>query len=268
MKNKQNKVLRAKETDRRQFLPIRELEQVNRLLNFDTTDCHVEGGCDIYTTKAAGVDKKLYKSIEKDLETRHEADLRLSASLSPPHDSSALLSRNSPFGPLDQPAARRTFAYLIATLNASHPDYDFSGILRPTDFRRERSLRTALSAIDTTLFNLSRPVPRLWETIDKEMSLKECLIYQYNPEDGDLYNEDGLIWSLNYFFYNKDRKRVCYLYLRGVSTLGHSFGSIREKVAGAGARSGRITGSMSDDESSWDDMDYDDEEEWVGSMEF
>lgn len=255
------------------FLPIRELEQINRFLNFDTSDCHVEGGCDIYTTKAAGVDKKLYKSIEKDLETRHEADLRLSASLSPPHDSSALLSRNSPFGPLDQPASRRTFAYLIATLNASHPDYDFSGILRPSDFRRERSLRTALSAIDTTLFNLSRPVPRLWETIDKEMSLKDCYIYQYSPEDGDIYNEDGVVWSTNYFFYNKLRKRVCYLYLRGVSTLGHSWGSMQvsgEKMIGGRTHGdGRWQRGLSeDDSSSWDGMDYDDEDEWVGSMEF
>ncbi|KAI5797474.1 Maf1 regulator-domain-containing protein [Peziza echinospora] len=268
----------------KRFLPIQKVEQLNRLLNFETSDCRVEGGCDIYTTKAAGVDKKLYKSIERDLETRHEADLRLSASLSPPHDSSALLSRNSPFGPLDQPAARRTFAYLIATLNASHPDYDFSGILRPSDFRRERALRTALSAIDTTLFNLSRPIPKLWATIDQEMTLRECLIYQYIPEDGEIYNEDGLIWSLNYFFYNKLKKRVCYLYLKGASTLnGSSFGGSEDgedevmggvggrfMVRRGGVRVGGRRGSEGDS-SSWDEMEYegeyDDEDDWVGNMD-
>jgi hypothetical protein len=33
--------------------------------------------------------------------------------------------QHSPFGPLNQPSSRRTLFYLIATLNASFPDYDF-----------------------------------------------------------------------------------------------------------------------------------------------
>lgn len=104
------------------------------------------------------------------------------------------------------------------------------------------------------------------------MSLKECYIYQYSPEDGDIYNEDGVVWSTNYFFYNKLRKRVCYLYLRGVSTLGHSWGSMQvageKMIGGRTLRGGMERGMSEDDSSSWDDMDYDDEEEWVGSMEF
>ena len=35
------------------------------------------------------------------------------------------LSNVSPFGPLTQHASRKTLYYLIATLNASFPDYDF-----------------------------------------------------------------------------------------------------------------------------------------------
>lgn len=70
--------------------------------------------------KAAGADKKLYKQIEN----------RYDQSNSPPdnEDGSAGSFRNiiSPFGPLDQPASRRTLFYLIGTLNASFPDYDFS----------------------------------------------------------------------------------------------------------------------------------------------
>lgn len=116
-------------------------------------------------------------------------------------------------------------------------------------------------------------MPKLWETIDKEMSLNECYIYQYIPEDGDINNEDGLIWSMNYFFYNKLRKRVCYLYLRGVSTLGNSWGSMQvvgeKMIGGRSQMGGRWHRNVSeDDSSSWDDMDYDDEEEWVESMEF
>lgn len=234
-----------------QFLPIREFEDVTTSLNFDTADCHVVGGCDLYTTKAAGADRKLYKSIEQSLESQYESTLRLSASLSPPNASDAAaslnLSRSSPFGPLSEHSSRRTFAYLIATLNASHPDYDFSHVLRPTDFRRERSLKKVMNTVDTTLFNLrprlrgdmtppspvagstlyssnSPPTwgPRMWRIIDEQMSLKECSIYSYSPEEDPNDADDGAIWSLNYFFFNKTRKRVCYLYLRGISILSHT----------------------------------------------
>lgn len=234
-----------------QFLPLREFEDVTGALNFDTVDCHVVGGCDLYTTKAAGGDRKLYKNIEQSLESQYESLLRLSASLSPPNASDAAislnLSRSSPFGPLSEHSSRRTFAYLIATLNASHPDYDFSHILRPTDFRRERSLKRVMNTIDTTLFNLKPRLtsdrtppspttttapyapdatptwgPRMWRIIDEQMSLKECAVYSYSPEEDPSDADDGAIWSLNYFFFNKNRKRVCYIYLRGISILSHS----------------------------------------------
>lgn len=236
-----------------QYLALRELEDVTSALNFETPDCHVIGGCDIYTTKAAGSDKKLYKSIENSLKTQYEQVVKLSISLSLPQSESLAeslnLSRSSPFGPLSQISSRRTFAYLIATLNASHPDYDFSHILRPSDFLKRRSLRTVLNSIDATLYNLrprlphaSVPLtnkgklsnvsqtpggvvtwgPRMWRLIDEQMDLKNCSLYSYVPEEDPFEGEEGAIWSMNHFFFNKDRKRVCYLYLRGLSVLSHS----------------------------------------------
>ncbi|KAI5281532.1 RNA polymerase III-inhibiting protein maf1, partial [Ascosphaera aggregata] len=297
------------------FLPLQTFDEITSALNFDTSDCHVVGGCDLYTTKAAGPDKKLYKTIENGLESQYESLLRLSASLSPPHATTAAeslnLARSSPFGSMSEHSSRRTYAYLIATLNASHPDYDFSHLLRPSDFKREKSLKRVINTIDSTLFNLrpnmardvtlpapyvmssslnnpsqhrqhagagtgtrlsppgtgaspaaSVPVtsssvphqnaaageltaaapaataasapttsyswgPRMWKLIDDQMTLNECSIYSYNPEEdpyeGDEGEEDGAIWSLKYFFFNKQRKRVCYLYLKGISVLSGSF---------------------------------------------
>ena len=225
-------------------------------LNFDTADCHVIGGCDLYITKAAGGDKKLYKAIEQALESQYASLLSFTAGLSPSQAAIAAgalnLSRASPFGPLSQSSSRRTFAYLIATLNASHPDYDFSHLLRPSDFRREKSLERVMNTLDTTLYNLRpRPSnsiglgngsywststasmvslpspgkeiwnPRMWRLIDKEMSLEDCSIYCYQPEEDPYDGEEGAIWSFNYFFFNKRRKRVCYIYLRGLSILSH-----------------------------------------------
>jgi hypothetical protein len=233
------------------FLPLRDFDDVTSALNFNTPDCQVIGGCDLYTTKAAGSDKKLYRNIENSLESQYESLLRLSASVSPPTDdgpSSVNLSRSSPFGPLSQVSSRRTFAYLIATLNASHPDYDFSHILRPADFRKERSLKEVINLIDSTLYNLrpssgmtlqvpsqssysvrsSAPAasqawgPQMWALIDKEMNLNDCNVYCWAPPDEPFDGEEGSIWSLNYFFFNKERKRVAYIYVRGVPVMSHS----------------------------------------------
>ena len=235
---------------------MRDFDDVTNALNFDTSDCHVVGGCDLYTTKAAGSDKKLYKDIEQSLESQYASLLSLSASLPPQQaeqaSSSLNLSRASPFGSLSQISSRRTFAYLIATLNASHPDYDFSHLLRPTDFRRERNIKKVMNTLDSTLNNLrpkysssfqDQPAhwsnavpsivpqtplgsekwnPRMWQLIDKEMILRECSIYRYAPEEDPYDGEEGSIWSFNYFFFNKARKRVCYLYLRGLSIIGNS----------------------------------------------
>ena len=237
------------------YIPVREFDDVTDALNFDTVDLHIIGGCDLYTTKASGDDRKLYKNVLDTLESQHKSVLRFSASLSPLQAraaaSSLNLTRSSPFGSLSQLSSRRTFAYLIATLNASHPDYDFSHLLRPSDFRREKSLRSVMNTLDTTLYNLRpRPMnsltsgtqqwysdtnvtvpstpggsqawsPQMWRIIDAEMELKDCSIYRYSPEEDPYEADEGAIWSFNYFFFNKTKKRVCYIYLRGLNIMSY-----------------------------------------------
>ncbi|KAI1634856.1 Maf1 regulator-domain-containing protein [Biscogniauxia mediterranea] len=245
-----------------EFLPLRDFDIITSALNFSTPDCRVTGGCDLYTTKAAGSDKKLYKSIECSLESQHAALIKFGASLSPPQReqmaASLNLSRSSPFGPLSDISSRRTFAYLIATLNASHPDYDFSHVLRPTDFRRERNLRHVMASIDSMLNNvrphgtsllspdvstsfraynsspsanaaaggmaISSPAwgPHMWNMIDKEMSLKDCTAFSYQPPDDPFDGDEAAIWRMHYFFFNKNKKRVAYLYVRGLPIVVNS----------------------------------------------
>ena len=62
----------------------------------------------------------------------------------------------------------------------------------------------------------------MWRLIDNQMTLKECSIYCYSPEEDPYDGEEGAIWSFNYFLFNKARKRVCYIYLRGLSIISHS----------------------------------------------
>ncbi|KAI0146955.1 repressor of RNA polymerase III transcription MAF1 [Xylariaceae sp. FL1272] len=216
------------------------------------------GGCDLYTTKAAGSDKKLYRNIECSLESQHAALLKFGASLSPPQRKemaeSLNLSRSSPFGSLSEISSRRTFAYLIATLNASHPDYDFSHVLRPTDFRREKNLRRVMATVDS-LMNSVRPhgasllspnmasiytdfgsspssasvpvnspawSPQMWNMIDKEMTLKDCTVFSYQPSDDPFDGDESAIWRQHYLFFNKKMRRVAYLYVRGLPVVINS----------------------------------------------
>ncbi|KAF3127615.1 RNA polymerase III-inhibiting protein maf1 [Orbilia oligospora] len=184
------------------------IDAINLDLNFSTSDCCVFGGCDLYTTKATGSDKRLLRSITDSIETKFEADARLSASLSPPLDSTELFSRSSPFGPLDQTSSRKIYSYLLATLNASHPYHEFSSIVRPDHFSKERCLLTTMNRFNAALFNLGKTIPNLWETIDMEMDLKDCAIYVYEPDNlEDPYATEGLLWCMMYFFHNKHRKR-------------------------------------------------------------
>lgn len=143
-----------------------------------------------------------------------------------------------------------------------------------------------MNNFNSTLFslgvNLSRSLPRMWDTIDKEMDLLSCNIYAYSPDDvsDDPYGEEGLIWSTNLFFFNKHKKRVCYLYLRGLSTLSHSpletnmVGGWRAETGGMG--SGHEGWDDSDDEfdddfveskSIWGDDSYDDDDGFLETME-
>ncbi|PNY28231.1 Repressor of RNA polymerase III transcription MAF1 [Tolypocladium capitatum] len=240
------------------YLPVQDFEAVTSALNFNTPDCNVTGGCDLYTTKSTGSDKKLYKNIDKDLNSQHDALLKLGASLSPPDrahmlatsPSMQLFSTSSAFGPLSELSSRRTFAYLIATLNASHPHYDFSHVLRPGDFKRERNLRRVMVNLDSILQNV-RPGfeatsydaslgsdlssvwgAQCWSLIDKEMRLNECTIFSYQPDPDPFEEDESAIWAVHYFFFNRALKRVAYLYVRVVPVISSNSPTLRPmKVA-------------------------------------
>ena len=134
-------------------------------------------------------------------------------------------------------SSRRTFAYLIATLNASHPHYDFSHVLRPGDFKREKNMRRVMANLDSILQNV-RPGhearsldssmggdaqsiwgPQCWSLIDKEMRINECTVFSYAPDTDPFEENESAIWAVHYFFFNRTLKRVAYLYVRVVPVI-------------------------------------------------
>lgn len=62
----------------------------------------------------------------------------------------------------------------------------------------------------------------MWRLIDKEMGLRHCEKYSYAPDDDPFDGDEGAIWSTHYFFFNKEKRRVCYIHLRGFSVISHS----------------------------------------------
>jgi hypothetical protein len=170
----------------------------------------------------------------------------MAASLSPPDAAkfakSANLSQSSTFGNLIQPSNRRVYAYLIGTLNASHPDYDLSNVLRPQDFCRERDVQDAINEIDAKVLGQDKyywqsgAIPSTsarartsqwgydkWLMIDEEMDLRDCEVYNFAPQENPFDGDGVPLWSLHYFFFNRAKKRVCYIQVRAIDpTYNHS----------------------------------------------
>lgn len=173
-------------------------------------DARIYGKVEAYSCKTVGEDKRLYKTLESKYIEDMESEV-------------PELSTVSPFGPLTQQASRKTLYHLIATLNASFPDYDFSNV-KAEHFTKQSALPLVINSINSSLTNLGENAPdlvqKMWTAIDGEVNLADCDVYCFFPDvDSDPYGDDGSIWSFHYFFYNKKRKRIIFITCKAVSLL-------------------------------------------------
>ena len=84
--------------------------------------------------------------------------------------------------------SRKTLFYLQSTLNHSYGcDYDFSGI-KSDEFSHEPSISWVRNFINSTLqaalssdFTIEMK-NSLWMSLEKEISLKDCDIFSFNPD--------------------------------------------------------------------------------------
>eukprot|EP00798_Chlamydomonas_sp_ICE-L_P012159 gene12159-15271_t len=189
------------------FLDLPPLARLNSFLeHVDVGDYLVLGNLEAYSCKLAGLDKKLSKSLD--------ADVQMGSS---PSDMA-----QSPVGPLQDSTSRKTLIYLILTLNHIYPDYDFS-LLRAHHFQKDRDLSAAEEAIDTHLLEVSRFMEKpflecLWSSIDEAIDVKDCCVYSYKSDlETDPFGEVASIWSFNYFFYNRKMKRILYFSCKAVT---------------------------------------------------
>ncbi|MDP2434499.1 MAG: repressor of RNA polymerase III transcription MAF1 [archaeon] len=156
---------------------------------------------------AAGADKKLYKSLD----TLHHQRSALTGSSSTAASTPSLRASGS--GAPGE-GASRALVFLIAVLNASFPDYDFSDI-QADEFRHETNVYTTVSNINTLLLSL---IPgfggmkdALWKSLDEQIGLKDAEIYEFIPTlDSDPFRDMGAARHLCYFFYNPRSQRVLF----------------------------------------------------------
>ncbi|CAG4998273.1 unnamed protein product [Parnassius apollo] len=194
------------------------LEALSRALSILNGDSAVQGRVESYSCKMAGNEKAFYKRFTADGETTHNLQ-----ALSPPEGVaySRSLSGDED-GVLCDTISRKTLFYLIATLNAAFPDYDFS-MAKSSEFSAEPSLSWAQGAVDAALSAVGgarwrQLRPALWAAIDEEVALADCRIYSYSPDlASDPFGEPGCLWTFNYFFYNKKLKRIVFFTCRAMS---------------------------------------------------
>ncbi|KAI8342509.1 Maf1 regulator-domain-containing protein [Chlamydoabsidia padenii] len=188
------------------FLQVDSLDLLNSVFEWDCGgEARMTGRVEAYSCKSAGSDKKLFKHME------NKYNVVMSGSLSPPDDHLPIVS---PFGRLDESAPRKTFFYLLSTLNAAFPDNDFSDV-RPDQFSKQPSVDMVINSVNTTLFNLGNDYIvnkyRMWDILDELVELNECDVYSYSADvDDDPMVEEGYIWSMNYFFFNRKLKRMVF----------------------------------------------------------
>jgi len=216
------------------------LEAISSTLSIETPVCNITTRMESYSCKMAGDPKKLYKQLRNepgtsphDLEilgpsqTKPLAAYGWSVLNSPPqvlhgHPIARSISSDDE-SPLFKTIPRKTLIFLISTLNASfEPDYEFSSCTSH-DFSRETNLELVKNNIDSRLLSTMgdhyRPLSsQLWSVIDEEINIKESEIFSYRPDDSsDPFSESGIIWSVNFFFYNRKLRRIVFLVCRADS---------------------------------------------------
>lgn len=222
------------------YLEESTLARMNHVLSYcEVGDRIIQGSLESFSCKRAGQDKKLAKQLQLFYQNEVAADLMLNGSTTHPLTMSSrsppnttllektttlpadkepivvLASEENDIGSLQDATTRKLMINLISTMNASFPDYEFSGC-RPEQFQKMGPLGKIMHRINTQLAEMVEIhtngfLEELWTAIEHVIHLQDCQVYSYLPnmESDDPFT-DGCLWSFNYFFYNPKMKKVLY----------------------------------------------------------
>ncbi|KAL4062157.1 Maf1 regulator-domain-containing protein [Scleroderma citrinum] len=128
------------------YIEFPELARLAQALTHEGPECSVHTRIEAYSCKNIKRDKKLFRSLEHAYSDDVSSSPPLPSWLERDHPD------DTPFGPMDRPASRRTLYLLIATLNIAFPDHEFSDV-KPSHFNKEKSGAGVLNALSTTLLS-------------------------------------------------------------------------------------------------------------------
>ncbi|CAJ0573261.1 unnamed protein product, partial [Mesorhabditis spiculigera] len=213
------------------YLENSNLQLIADKIREHSNDCELDFKIESYSCKMIQSDKRLWK--------RTNIDER--QPLSPPEDWNILqapmpighshrmrhLSEHSASGGSDHDMeegclvdsiSKRTLFDLIGVLNTAYGDYDFND-LNSNCFSRIDNAEGVVAPVDHKLAAAVEHYAQLrndlWQAVAEEIKPMECRIYSYNSNyDGDPFSEEGVFWCFNYFFYNKNLKRILFLSCR------------------------------------------------------
>ncbi|KAL0478403.1 hypothetical protein AKO1_008621 [Acrasis kona] len=235
------------------YLEVQDLSPYNCLLDgFDIGTSIIYGKIEVYSCKQTTQDKRIAQELEKNYQAmkkepgtlarsyesttatmksssrpivkkeqtknsfsyeEHQKRTPLSPALRPPcpHDFSN--NHVDPFG--DSKQKRKTFSDLIATLNTSYPDYDFTEV-KPADFTNEQNFQQVMNNVNMSLREVisGEQLTRLWSIIEMVVGVADSDIYSYvadinqDADSDPLALGEGKIWTWNYFFHNKKQSRL------------------------------------------------------------
>lgn len=235
------------------------LMQISEAISGERNEAQIDCRIESYSCKMIAQEKKMFKSLLA-AESSLSSTPGLVHSLSPHSLSPSTLSgsyADAPPDVLQHTCSTRTLYYLKATLNTVFaPDYDFS-TASANEFSKEPSVdfvsRNLYGHLATALGDdVVGLTTALWTELEKEINPSECDIYSYRPDgDSDPFGEEGSLWSLNYFVYNKKLKRIVYIRASSCST-----GIPSEDEQDLDGEDLDMAGDMSDDEMEIADRPY------------
>lgn len=218
------------------YLAVPEVQAADSILSLiNTSDAIIQGRLEAYSCKRVGSDKKLSGKLDRQysdqsgsapcgsLERTYSGFTPILAATCSPNESlddfmlgespgvMACSESSASMGVIPDANMRRLFIDLLLTLNTTFPDYDFSSV-RPEEFVEEKNHDLVAHSINSSLqkamFLESSLSQKLWQGIET-IRPQECVVFSYMPA-ADSPLTDSCIWSFNYFFFNKELKRVLF----------------------------------------------------------
>ncbi|VDL73036.1 unnamed protein product [Nippostrongylus brasiliensis] len=217
------------------------LETLSSSLSIGAIDCILDVKLELYSCKMVQSDKKQWKAYggSNDSSNAHDRqplsppDDFLSISASPIGHSARMRHLSEQHSGSETDAddfvlldsiSKRTLFDLIGTLNEAYPDYDFSDV-KSNSFSLIPNMETVIEAVDNKFYSTVNDYKfireELWMAVENEIQPDDCRIYSFKSNySGDPFSEDGCLWCLNFFFHNKQLKRLMLLSCRALSQNG------------------------------------------------